>query len=152
MLVEYKIISKPNSSLTVSARVRVVLYLSILPLFIALTFAMTGLWIVLPFAGLELAALAYAFYYVNCHADDYESITITDNCLVVEKRNYKHTSQIVLNPYWAKVELQDAPSGNKRLWLTSHGKSIQVGHFMNNQERVHLAQQLQLRTGTTRNL
>lgn len=142
----YQIISKPNCSLTPSGRVKLILLLAIIPLTIAVAFAIAGVWIVLPFAGLELSALAYAFYTINCHAEDYESITIEDSRLVVERRNNRHISQYVLNPYWAKVVVENAPNGTQ-LWLRSHGKDIEVGHFMNSEQRVKLAQQLQSRTG-----
>ncbi len=145
----YQIISKPNCSLTPSGRLRLVLFLSVIPLSIAIAFAIAGIWIVLPFAGLELSALAYAFYYINCHAEDYESITIEDSRLVVERRSNKHTSQYVLNPYWAKVVIENAPSG-MQLWLRSHGKDIEIGRFMNSEQRVNLARQLQSRTGAIR--
>lgn len=150
-VLDFKIISKPNCSLTPSTRVAVFLLIAIIPVIIAIVFALAGVWMILPFAGLELLALAGAFYYVNCHAQDYESITIDDAQLVVEKRNYKQTIQTVLNPYWAKVVLRKAPNGEAHLWLRSHGKSIKVGSFMNTEERIKLAQQLQLRTGEKRN-
>ena len=147
---DFKVISKPNCSLTVSARVRVLLLIAIVPVVIALAFAVVGVWMVLPFAGLELSALAYAFYYVGCHSEDYESITIDENRLVVERRSYKQSSQTVLNPYWAKVVLRRTPSGEAHLWLRSHGKQIEVGYFMSNEERIKLAQQLESRTGAIR--
>ena len=97
--------------------------------------------------GTGIDRVSLAFYYINCHAEDYESITIEDSRLVVERRNNKHTSQYVLNPYWAKVVIENAPSG-MQLRLRSHGKDIEIGYFMNSEERADLALQLQQRTGT----
>ena len=145
--VDYKVTSKPNNSLTSAGRIKLVLFLAVIPLSVAVAFAIEGVWVALPFAGLELTALAYAFYYINCHAEDYESITIEDSRLVVERRNNKHASQYVLNPYWAKVVIENAPSG-MQLRLRSHGKDIEIGYFMNSEERADLALQLQQRTGT----
>lgn len=135
--------------MTPEGRVRLFLLLAAIPVFVGVGFSLAGLWLVFPFVGLELLALAYAFYYVNCHASDYESITVDDDRLIVEKRSYKQTSQFVLNPYWAQVALRDAPNGNLQLYLRSHGKQIEIGNYMNNEQRAELAQQLQKRTGAT---
>jgi len=145
----YKITSKPNCSTTSLGRIRLFLLLAVIPVSVGIGFSLAGMWPVFPFIGLELFALAYAFYYVNCHANDYESITIDNDRLVVEKRNYKQTSQFVLNTYWAQVALSDTPNGDLQLYLRSHGKEVEIGNYMNNEQRAALAQQLQKRIGAT---
>lgn len=67
--------------------------------------------------------------------------------LIVEKRSYKQTSQFVLNTYWAQVALSDAPNGDLQLYLRSHGKEVEVGNYMNNEQRAALAEQPQKRIG-----
>lgn len=144
----YKIIARPNRSLSSRGMVKVVALIASFSLVVAFGFSLAGAWMVLPFAGLELLALAYAFYHINCHSDDYESITIDGDILAVEKRDYKNTSQIIFNRYWAKVMLRDLPGGDQSLLLRSHGKEVEFGrHFMNNDQRLALAQQLKKRVG-----
>lgn len=143
--IDFRSISKPNFSLTSTARLRLFLALAVLPLIIAIAFAAAGIWLVLPFAGLELFALGYAFYYISLHAQDYEDIKIANNCLTIEKRNNRQTSQTTLNPYWAQVVIAPVSGGETRIWLRSHGKSTEVGCYMNNVERVELARKLQAR-------
>jgi len=146
--VDYKIIARPNRSLSAQGMVRVVALIASISLMVGLGFSLVGAWMVLPFAGLEVLALAYAFYFINCHADDYESITIEGDSLAVEKRNYKNTSQIVFNRYWARVLLRELPGGEQSLLLRSHGKEIEFGRrFMNNDQRLALAKQLKKRVG-----
>lgn len=144
---DYQIISKPNNSLTASQRVKLVAVLAIIPLLVAVGFVLAGMWMVLPFFGLELLALGYAFYYVNCHAGDYESIRIEDGCLVVERRNLNYTSRDMLNPYWVQVVMQDQPSRELRLYLRSHGKELEIGRYMTSEQRAGLGAQLRKRTG-----
>lgn len=146
-IVDYEFITRPNCSLSRSGAVRVIGCLAAFSLSIALAFALAGAWMVLPFAGLELLALAYAFYLIRCHAGDYESITISGDRLAVEKHDYKNTSQVVFHRYWAQIVLRDAPGGEQRLWLRSHGKEVEIGRYMNNEQRLVLARQLQQRTG-----
>ena len=52
------IIARPNQSATWNTNVLVLLVLSVPVLGIAAAFALLGAWLILPFAGLELLALA----------------------------------------------------------------------------------------------
>lgn len=143
--IDFRSISKPNFSLSSLARLRLFFALALLPLIVAIAFAVAGIWMVLPFAGIELFALGYAFYFISLHAQDYEDITINCNSLIIEKRNNKKISQTNLNPYWAQVVVEPVASGDTRIWLRSHGKSVEVGCYMNELERVDLAKELRAR-------
>lgn len=144
----YQIIARPNCSLSSPGMVKVVALIASFSLAVAVGFSLAGAWLVLPFAGLELLALAYAFYVIHCHAGDYESITITGDRLAVEKRHYNNTSQVVFNRYWARVLLRDLPGGDQSLLLRSHGKEIEFGRrYLNNEQRLELARQLKQHVG-----
>lgn len=145
---EFSVVARPNRSLSSKGMIHVVCGISAFSLIVAIGFSLAGAWLVLPFAGLELVALAFAFYYMHLHADDYESITITGDQLAVEKRHYNNISQIVFNRYWARVQLRELPSGDQSLLLRSHGKEVEFGrHLMSNDQRLDLAQQLKQRVG-----
>ena len=47
-------------------------------------FAALGFWMILPFAGLELIAIAAAFVWIGRHATDVERIELSGDRLVVE--------------------------------------------------------------------
>jgi uncharacterized membrane protein len=144
----YSVTFKPNCSLSHSGKVKVVLLLTIIPCCIAIGFSLLGAWLVLPFVGLEIFALGYAFYYVDNHESDYESISIDGDSLLVERCTGQVVSQYQLNPYWASVVRHELPNGELRLGLLSHGKEIEVGHYLTKKQRETLAEQLQKRTGT----
>lgn len=146
-VVDYKVVARPNCSLPPGGMARVVAVLAFVSFSVAIAFGLTGAWMVFPFAGLELLAVAYAFYFIHCHAGDYESITIDGDQLAVEKRYYKNTSRIVFHRYWAQVVLRATANGEHRLWLRSHGEEVEVGRYLNNEQRLALARQLQGRTG-----
>ncbi len=146
-VVDYKIVARPNCSSSPSGVAKLIAVLAAFSLSIAIAFGFAGAWLVFPFAGLELLALAYAFYFVHRHVDDYESITIAGDRLAVEKQFHKKISQVVFHRYWARVILRRTPSGDHRLWLRSHGKEVEVGHFMSSRQRLALAQQLKMRIG-----
>ncbi len=110
-------------------------------------FTLAGAWLVFPFAGAELVALGAAFYILHRHSGDYESLVIAGDDLAIEKRIYNRISRVVFHRYWARVVLCETPSGEKRLWLRSHGKEVEFGRYMNNDARLILASQLKRRTG-----
>lgn len=126
----------------------VVAIIATISLSIGIAFSLIGAWLILPFAGLEVLAVGYAFYYIHCHSGDYESITIEGDTVLIEKRNYKSTSRTEFNRYWARVLLRQLPCGDHTLWLRSHGREIEFGrHFMSNEQRLKLAEQLKKRVG-----
>ncbi|MGB4813340.1 MAG: DUF2244 domain-containing protein [Methylophilaceae bacterium] len=142
----YTIVAKPNNSLSGKDNVLLMLAITAVSMLIALSFALLGAWLVLPFAGLELLAFAYAFNYVYLHSSDFESITIENDCVVVEKRVDRVISKIVFQRYWAQVSVrnivQSAKSANKSgLFISSHGKEVEFGgSLINDDQRVELAQ------------
>lgn len=145
---DFEIIARPNSSLTGKGRVYAVMVMAAFSLVVALAFSLIGAWFVLPFAGLELIGVGYAFYYIHCHSQDYESIVIEGDQVSVEKKSYKVLSKMVFNRYWAKVLLRNTPSGDQMLLLRSHGKEIDFGRcYMTNDQRLELAKQLKERVG-----
>ena len=145
---DFEIVARPNSSLTAKGRVYAVTIIAAVSLVVAIGFSLLGALFVLPFAGLELIGIGYAFYYIHCHSQDFESIVIVGDQVSVEKKRYKSVSLMVFNRYWAKVLLRITPSGDQMLLLRSHGKEIDFGRcYMTNDQRLDLAKQLKERVG-----
>ena len=144
----YKIIARHNNSLTPKAGVKLLLALAGIILVVGFGFARIGAWLVLPFAGLEILAFAYAFHYIYLHSGDFESITIGNDSVVVEKRDYKEVTTTVFQRHWAQVSLREVASvggviGKSGLFIRSHGKEVEFGKdFMNDEQRVLLAREL----------
>lgn len=143
----FRVTFRPISALSASSKLKVVSLLTVIPCLIGFSFSLLGAWMVLPFVGLEIFALAFAFYYVNSHESDYESISIEGDSLVVERCNGQQLSQHVVNPYWVKVVQHELANGELHLYLQSHGKEIEIGRYLTRRQRELLAKQLQQRTG-----
>ena len=143
----FRVIFKPNSALSAISKKRVIILLTVIPSAIGIAFCFLGAWPILPFVGLEIAALAYAFFYINKHEADYESISIEGDNLVIERCLGENVSQHVINPYWVKVVQHELPNGELHLYLQSHGKKIEVGRYLTRKQRELLAKQLKQRTG-----
>ncbi len=143
LVTDFKIVVKPNCSLTVKNTIRLVVGLAAISMLIGIGFALAGAWLVLPFAGLEIVAIAYAFYYIYQRSGDFESITIQDDSVIVEKYGYKASDKAVFQRYWARVSLRKQISGRGALFIGSHGKEVEFGrHFVNDEQRELLAQQI----------
>lgn len=142
-----KITVGPNSSLSVVDTMKLVLGLAAVSMSVGVGFALAGAWMVLPFAGLEILAIAYAFYYIAMHAQDYESIVIDENKILVEQYCYKGVSNKVdFQRYWARVILRPLENGKSGLFIGSHGKELEFGkHFLNDAQRIFLANELKQR-------
>ena len=143
-----KIILKPNNSLSPEGTVKVVMALFVIVLLVSIGFSLIGAWLVLPFAGIEIVALAYAFYSVYLHSNDYESITIVGDEVIVEKKNDKDLTMMVFQRYWAQISVRDvmqgSGKGSKRgLFISSHGKEVEFGkYFINDGQRTMFAREL----------
>ncbi len=140
---DYKIIASPNNSLSKVGALRLFAGISLVALTIAMCFVSMGAWLVLPFAGLELAALAWAFYYVGVHSTDFESITIDADQVVVEKRDQNGLSSSVFHRYWVRVTLRELAGGRRVLCIGSHGKEVEFGgRFINDEQRVAVMREI----------
>jgi uncharacterized membrane protein len=143
---DFKIIVRPNNSLSVENTVKLVCALAAISMLVGIGFAMAGAWMVLPFAGLEIIAIAYAFYYITLHSGDYESIAIEGDRVTVEKHGYKSSTEVVFQRYWAQVSVRDQLNGGNALFICSHGKEVEFGRsFMTDEQRVELARALKLK-------
>lgn len=137
----YEFISCPNRSLSPKQQQLVFWSVAIPCMVIAIIFAGLGYWLVLPFAGLEIGLLAWAFENLRKHDSDYESITIHGDRLDLEWRYAGETGHRVFNTHWTQAECVCEQHENRcRFCVRSHGESIELGRFLNDQDRIKLAQ------------
>ena len=97
-----------------------------------------GAWPILPFAGLEIAALAAAFYVNGRHAADYERIAFEGGMLVVEVRVGERSHTHRFNPHWVRL-VASGGERDLRLALRSHGKELEIGRHLDAPGRALLA-------------
>ena len=137
---EYVYIARRNNSLSSSGRLLVFGFILAVSLGIAagLSFIL-GAWPILPFAGLEMAVLYFAFRYMDYHAADYERITIRGSEVAIEVHEGTRLSHLELNRHWAQIVCE--PDGS-RLALRSHGREIEVGRHLCAEQRLDMAREL----------
>ncbi len=99
-------------------------------------FALMGLWVPLPFAGLELTLLWFCLDSVwRRNAESAESIEIGADRVAVASQRPSYRRQFSTG--WLQVELRP----DRRAWypdrllLKSHGQELEVGSFLTDEER-----------------
>ena len=133
---------------------RFLVLMSVTSLGIGVAFAWQGLWMVLPFAGLEMIFLAVAFHYVHKTGNCREVVSVAADNVRVEAGRHSPEYVCVFQRAWTQVLLQ-APKIKgypNKLLLRSGGKQVEVGACLNDKERLalhdHLVKLLQLPAGT----
>ncbi len=131
----------PNQSMSWKELLSVYCGIAAVTLAIGCYFWVQGLTLVLPFSGVELLALGAALYITAWRGGTREVITITDDSVYVETGRSRPEQRHDLQRYWTKVVLRRPwvawyPS---KLLLCSHGREIEVGRFLNEEERRGLA-------------
>jgi uncharacterized membrane protein len=110
-------------------------------------FAARGLWLVLPFVGLEMLAVATAFFVYGRHAADYERIEMRDGVVTVQRVEGPRSTVWHCPALWARVEV-DAPSGasarDARVFIAARAERIEVGRHLQQERRAALVQELKL--------
>ena len=137
---EYVYTARRNNSLSSSGRRLVFAFILTVSFGIAAAFSMVlGAWPILPFAGVEMAVLYVAFRYIDRHAGDYERITIRGDSVAVEVRDGTDIASFELSRYWAQVVCEHEGA---RLALRSHGREIEVGRHLCDEQRLEMARGL----------
>jgi uncharacterized membrane protein len=132
--------SRPNHSLTRTQERLAFWSLAALCWVTAIGFALLGYWPILPFVGLEIGLLAWAFRALRSREGDYESLTIDGDRVVLEWHVGAHGERREMNRQWIHVVCDcRTPGKDCRLSVSSHGRATEVGHYLNDEARLQLA-------------
>ena len=148
---EFRAEIRPDASVSPRSLVAIVICLSVVCLTIGLGFLSMGLWLVLPFAGLEIFAVGVAVGYTIRRSADCEIISIQDAQVTVTKTNGSKSRQSTFPRYWTRVFLERGPDRHRRdrLVLGSHGRFVEIGACVTDKARDELAAALKQAIGTT---
>lgn len=131
--------STPNHSLTRSQERLVFWGLAILCCVAPGFFAWLGYWLMLPFAGLEIGLLAWAFAALRRREGDYEKLLIDGDSVVLEWHAGGRSERREMNRKWARVQCDcRTPGRNCRLTVMSHGRATEVGLYLSDEDRLEL--------------
>jgi uncharacterized membrane protein len=144
-----RFVIRPNRSLSWRGNLLFFLIMVIISFGIAGVFAAVGYWVVLPFAGLEMTVLGVALYLCSVRISRCEVISIDNGTVEVVVGRHSPESSYTFDRHWARIVL-DPPRARghpSRLFLRSHGRELEVGACLNNEERQQLARALEKSLG-----
>lgn len=149
----WQIVVRPNRSLSRRQLQLVFALIAVVCLGIASVFAAFGLWPVLPFAGAEVIAVGIGFYLSALGGRQLEVVSVNSDRVAVEKGGGRMRRRWELSRAWLQILLLPPrfrwyPT---RLVIRSHGKQVELGGFLNEDERRQLAGELRcaVRNGPT---
>ena len=142
--VEQRITLAPNCSLTRSGAQLFFGATCLFSLSFALFFVLQGFWPVLLFWALEMLALGIALHASMQRRNYTQTVLITDSLVSLITRSRHGEAKQEFARHWAKVRLRSPPRrhGTSRLTIESHGRAIEIGGFLTEEDRRVLAERL----------
>ena len=137
----FSLTTRRNCSMPPQALVWLLVFTACLSFAIGIGFALFGAWPVLPFAGLEVAALATAFFVHARRAADCERIVVHDGEMRVEVHDAGRMSVHSFHPGWVRLHTQRAGE-DVRIGVRSHGRELEIGRHLDAPGRSLLAAEL----------
>jgi len=132
-----QIVVRANKSMSWRANVILAASLGSLSAVFGGVIAVAGFWMVLPFAGLEFLLVYFCLNRAYKRLGYTEVISKMEDKLLVESGYNKPVATSEMPSHWTRVQFDDPPSAFDvgRLWLQCSGKSLEIGHALNKEEK-----------------
>lgn len=114
-------------------------------LLIGLAFASLGLWIILPFSGIEIIVLIIVMYRVSRNCYRQEVIHLDEQGIRVEQGRHTPVRIWQSDLFWTRLVVKPAvhPGHPRRVVLRGRHDHIEIGTFLNEADKETLIRQLQ---------
>lgn len=141
-----RLIVTANQSMSWKANLWLAASLGVVCMGIAIAMATFGLWMVIPFAGLEILFIIGCLYYTLKRLSRQEVITVQSDSITIEW-GYRSPDVTVNMPrQWSQLRYhcKDSEFEVGELSLSAHGRSYALGQCLNKKEKKALHGELQL--------
>ena len=125
-----------NCALTPKELLQFYIALVCLSVTVAAGFFIAGVWVILIFTAIELAAVTLGFLIYCRHALDCETIEIDGKRLIVKKFIGYKESVYEFNSQWAKVE--PPVEGSKVFHISQSDLRVELGQFLRQEQQLPL--------------
>jgi uncharacterized membrane protein len=138
------IILSPNMSARWQTTKYFLYIVSTFTLTIAISFAAIGLWMILPFAGIEVLALLIVMYRVSKKCYRKEVISLNTETITVEQGQDKPHTHWHSELFWTRLIVQSSghPWHSDKLYLRGRYDQIEIGAFLNDEDKRALVKEL----------
>ncbi len=140
----YRFVLSPNCSISWRELLLFYCLTCVVAFAVGLFFTLQGLWLVLPFSGLEMLALGIGLYVTSRKVYRREVITLDPECTRIEKGVQRADQIWEFKTAWVRVvdESRGGRGARRKLAIGMSGESVEVGSFLANWEKDALAFQL----------
>jgi uncharacterized membrane protein len=137
----FRIVLSPNCSISWRELILFYLLTCVVAFAVGIFFTLQGLWLVLPFSGIEIAALGICLYLTSRKVYRREVITLYRDRTRVEKGLYQAEQSWEFETPWIRLRKENSGpfKARRKLVLGSHGKYVEVGGFLDDLEKDELA-------------
>ena len=107
-------------------------------------FLVLGAWPVLGFSGAEgLLVIGLLLLYRRRARRRLETVVLTTASLTIRRRDHRGRPQeIRLNPYWARLALEERPGRVSALRVVQRGAAVEIGQMLGEDDKRDLARAL----------
>lgn len=139
----FRAILHPHRSLEPKGFLVLMLAIGSVSFVTGMAFLLMGAWPVMGFFGLDVLLVYIAFKLNYRAARAYELVELTPRTLTLTQVSASGKSRsFEFNPYWVRVLFTERPDGGNHLKLTSHGRELEFGRLLNDEERADFAEAL----------
>ncbi|MDG2046572.1 MAG: DUF2244 domain-containing protein [Halioglobus sp.] len=130
------IVAEPNRSASWQVNKMVLIAMCCLSGLIAGGFALMGAWPILPFAGLEMAALGSALYYVCWKLRYRHVVTLEADNVLIQKGHYHPRQQWRFDRQSTTVQVATKPHpwDAPKISFCNRGEQVSLGEFLNKED------------------
>jgi len=138
------IVLRPNNSASWQFNMMIVSSLAFIAFCISTYFALQGLWLIFPFTGLVISALLTCLYLRLRANIRIEVITFDESTVIIERGCYHAEKSWKYHRLWSKILVKrpGTRGRQKQIFIRSHGKELELGSFLNKQDKDILIQNL----------
>jgi len=140
-----RLLLTPNRSLSWKDNVRIWIGLVVLSAIIGIGWALAGAWVILPFAGLELIAVAAGIYITSRDCQRKEVLTMEGDNILLEKGRKQRNAQWSLPRPYTRLQLNEPvhPFAPAKLFLSHRDHRVPLGGFLNVEDTQRLIETLE---------
>ena len=131
------IVLRPNNSATWQFNMMIISSLAFIAFSISAFYALQGLWLIFPFAGSAIVFL-FICLYLRLRANiNIEVITFDETTVTIERGCYHAEQSWKYHRLWAKIFVKrpGTRGRQKQIFIRSHGKELELGSFLNKQDK-----------------
>ncbi|MCB1635587.1 MAG: DUF2244 domain-containing protein [Xanthomonadales bacterium] len=131
------VVARPNRSATPRLLALVFVALALVSAVVVVFSVRQGNIWAPPFALVNLLAFGGCLALAWRRGDDEDRVSILDDRVEVTRSRRQQTERCEFNVHWVRVWLTSGtrPREHKRLLIGSHGRAIELGAFLNDEER-----------------